>query len=90
MHSITGKTKVSVGGTLYELVHDFGGGRGIINMEGAFALVDALPVAGDWELSGEPARDGEEKTVLKRFTDTIGTQTTVTAPDGSTQTFKDE
>lgn len=82
------KTTVTVEGREYELVHNFGLNRGIINLDGAFALVDRVGAA-QWELSGNPATD-DEKPVLQNFVDTIGTSTTVTAPDGSVTTFMDE
>lgn len=81
--------KVRVDGQEYELVHNFGNGRGIIDMGGVFPLVDALPVAGEWELSGLPARE-HEKPILQKFVDSVKNQTTVTAPDGSTKTYNND
>jgi hypothetical protein len=82
------KTMLRIAGKMYTLVHDFGMGRAIVDFDGAFVLVDALP-NGDWELSGEPARE-DEKPALNKLVATMGTTTTVTEPDGDTKTYKDD
>lgn len=62
--------------------------RAIINMEGAFVMVDYV-ADNLWTLSGEPARPGPELTALNELVKS-GTSVTVTRPDGSSETFKDE
>ncbi len=80
--------KVTVDGVEYELVYDFGLGRGIINMEGIFVLVDRVDDT-LWELSGNPARD-HEKPILQKFIDMVETTVKVTTPEGTVTTFTDE
>lgn len=58
--------KVSVDGKEHDVVHSFGERRAIINFDGAYVFVDRA-FDGVWELSGEPARDGEEKQVLNKL-----------------------
>ena len=48
-------------GKEYEVAHAFSPTRAIINYDGLFALVDQM--GGQWDLSGEPARD-DEKPIL--------------------------
>lgn len=52
-------------------------GRVLVDYDGLFVFADQ-GLAG-WELSGVPARDGEEKRVLKTFTDPVDGTTTVTS-----------
>jgi hypothetical protein len=58
--------KVTVDGKEHDVVHSFGEARAIINFDGVFVFVDRA-FDGVWELSGEPARDGEEKQVLNKL-----------------------
>lgn len=58
--------KVSVDGKEHDVVHSFEDGRALINFDGAYVFVDRAH-DGVWELSGEPARNGEEKQVLNKF-----------------------
>jgi hypothetical protein len=58
--------KVTVDGKEHDVVHSFGDARAIINFDGAYVFVDRA-FDGVWELSGEPARDGEEKQVLNKL-----------------------
>jgi hypothetical protein len=54
--------KVTVDGAEYEIEHSFSEERALVRFEGALVFVDRAS-DGVWELSGEPARDGEEKRV---------------------------
>lgn len=54
--------KLTVDGTEYEVEHSFSEARALIRFEGALVFADRAS-DGVWELSGEPARDGEEKRV---------------------------
>lgn len=75
-------------GIQYEAVHMFEPGRAIVNMEGAFVMVTLREDGCCWEL-GAPARPGVELETLNALVKD-GTTVTVTKPDGSTETFKDE
>lgn len=59
--------EIVVDGKTYSVEHTFGPGRCVINFDGLFVLCDQNS-DGTWDLSGEPARDGEEKKVLKELT----------------------
>ena len=54
--------KVTVDGAEYEVERSFSEARALVRFEGALVFVDRAS-DGAWELSGEPARDGEEKRV---------------------------
>lgn len=58
--------KVTVDGKEHEVVHSFGEGRAIISYDGLHVFVDRA-FDGVWELSGEPARNGEEKQVFNKL-----------------------
>jgi hypothetical protein len=77
-------------GDKYDAVHVFKGGmRAIICIDGAYVMVDYA--RGGYELSGEPARPGDELDMINALVRAMGegSTTTVTAPDGSTTTFTD-
>ncbi len=74
-------------GQQFEAVHMFNQ-RAIINMEGAFVMVDHV-TGNHWTLSSEPARPGPELEALNALVKP-GTTVKVTSPDGDTETFKDE
>lgn len=59
--------EIRIDGHMYSIAHTFREGRVVIDYEGLFCLADQNP-DGTWDLSGEPARDGEEKEVLKKLT----------------------
>jgi hypothetical protein len=73
--------KILVDGKEYALVHSFRDNRAIIDMDGLYVLVDKAP-DGIWDLSGEPAREGE-KEVLQQLIEPMNDQSilTVTPPD---------
>jgi hypothetical protein len=77
-------------GDKYDAVHVFKGGmRAIINVDGAYVFVDYA--RGGYEMSGEPARPGDELDMLNALVRaTEGTTTTVTAPDGTTSVYRDD
>lgn len=50
-------------GMKYEVAHEFGPGRVLVNYEGLFVLVDRDPQTGEWDLSGEPARPDEKPVI---------------------------
>ncbi len=79
-------------GDRYEAVHMFKGEmRAIVNVEGLYVFADRIAPDG-WELSGEPARPGDELEMLNalvRATEAAGTTVKVTDPDGNTTTFVD-
>lgn len=57
---------ISVDGKEHDVVHSFGESRALINFDGAIVFVDRAH-DGVWELSGEPARNGEEKQVFNKL-----------------------
>ena len=65
------------------IVKDFGNGRAIAMFEDAYVMVDRIENMA-WELSGEPARPGEELAMLNRLVRALGDGTTVivTPPEG--------
>lgn len=69
--------KVTVDGREHEVEHSFGESRAIISFDGGHVFVDRA-FDGVWELSGEPARDGEEKEVLHKLLEGMLDQTIVT------------
>lgn len=52
--------------------------RAIVDYDGLSVFVDFEPVTRRWELSGEPARDGEEKAALAALTAPMNDRTIVT------------
>lgn len=64
-------------GKTYDLTHDFGNGRAILMYDGLYIMVDRVDAV-TYEISGEPARDGEEKEILNALIALIQTTTTVT------------
>ncbi len=74
-------------GDKYEAVRLLKRGRAIVNMEGAFVMMECRP-DGLWE-EGGPARPGEELDALNALVKE-GTTVKVTKPDGSTETFEDK
>lgn len=75
--------KVSVDGREHEVAHSFGENRAIIRFDGAHVFVDRSS-DGVWELSGEPARDGEEKRVLAQLISPLIDVTEVTVQNPET------
>lgn len=71
--------RITIKDTEYDVVHRFGDARVIIDMGGVYALADLNSTVGDpvWELSGRPARDGEEKQVLGALVKKLEEQGTV-------------
>jgi hypothetical protein len=53
---------VSIDGKEFTVEYSFSDSRALIRFEGALVFADRAS-DGVWELSGEPARDGEEKRV---------------------------
>lgn len=53
---------ITIDGAEYAVEHSFSDSRALIRFEGALVFADKA-FDGVWELSGEPARDGEEKRV---------------------------
>ncbi len=67
----------------HDVVHIFSGDRrAIINVDGSYVFVDRVSLD-RWEFSGEPARPGEELTMLNGLVRALGegTTVTVTGPD---------
>lgn len=75
--------KVIVDGKEYDVEHSFGPDRAIIAFDGAHVFVDRA-FDGVWELSGRPARDGEEKEVLNKLLEGMLGQTIVTVQSPET------
>jgi len=57
---------VTIDGKEYAVEHSFSDARALIRFEGALVFADRA-FDGVWELSGEPARDGEEKRVYREL-----------------------
>lgn len=53
---------VTIDGKEYAVEHSFSESRALVRFEGALVFADRA-FDGVWELSGEPARDGDEKSV---------------------------
>lgn len=66
------------GGVEYEVAHFFGDSRALVKYEGLFVLVDRDPQTGEWDLSGEPARNDEEKRIIAELTIPMEDQSIVT------------
>lgn len=72
-------------GSMRTVLHRFSDDRVLIDYDGLFAFADL--VGEDFQLSGIPARDGDEKRVLAALTAPLDGTTTVTViaddPGGS-------
>lgn len=75
--------KVIVDGKARDVIHSFGEDRAIIIFDGLHVFADRAS-DGTWELSGEPARDGEEKRVLAQLVSPLVDVTEVTVQNPET------
>jgi hypothetical protein len=57
---------ITIGGKEYAVEHSFSQSRTLVRFEGALAFAD-MASDGTWDLSGEPARDDEEKRVYREL-----------------------
>lgn len=64
-------------GSTYDVVHDFANGRAIVLYNSGYILVDRID-SQTYEISGEPARLGEETEILNALIALMRTTTTVT------------
>lgn len=72
-------------GSSLQLAHDFGDGRAILIMRGAFIMGKRVTMNNEWE-EGEPARPGLELDTLNALIRSSGAETTtviVTKDDDS-------
>lgn len=69
--------KVTIDGEECELVREYDGLRGIVNYRGIYIMVDRLQDGG-WDLSGEPARPGQELDDLNALAAAVETTLTIT------------
>ena len=67
---------IELDGKQYKVMHQFSIDRVVVDYEGLFVIADSM--GADWYLSGIPARDGEEKDVMKKLTAPMEGKTEVT------------
>lgn len=69
---------IDLDGKQYDVAHQFSPNRVVVNYDGLFVFADGDGSECGWYLSGVPARDGEEKDVMKKLTAPMEGKTEVT------------
>lgn len=69
--------RIAIDGCEYDIAYSFSENRALIEYDGLHVFADRA-LNGVWGLSGEPARDGEEKEILKTFIAAIEDSTIIT------------
>lgn len=82
-------TLTMIEGDVCEVYRMFGADRAIVFIEPGVPAIAVLTSEGWSYLTGEPARPGEEEDAYNALLAGGGTTVDVTAPDGTTTTFKD-